>query len=82
MQNETQTTSSRHDNAQMLRDVRNHLTVAMLTAQHLHRLHPHSTPVGHLFTHLHAAHTQLVRDIEQVEAILRHLRDQHPDGWN
>jgi len=78
MQNETQTTSSRHDDEQMLRDIRNHLTVAMLAAQHLHRIHPNAMPVGHLFLHLHAAHKQLLRDIEQVDAILRHLHDSQP----
>jgi len=78
MQADTQTTSSRDDEEQMLRDIRNHLTVAMLAAQHLHRIHPNAMPVGHLFLHLHNAHKQLIRDIEQVEAILKHLRDQHP----
>ena len=78
MQEDTQTASPQQEYEQMLRDIRSHLTVAMLAAQHLHRIHPNAMPVGHLFLHLHNAHKQLIRDIEQVEAILKHLRDQHP----
>jgi len=78
MQNDIPTPSSRADEEQMLRDIRSHLTVAMLAAQHLHRIHPNAMPVGHLFLHLHNAHQQLVRDIEQVEAMLRHRHDSHP----
>ncbi len=77
MQEDTQTASPQQEYEQMLRDIRSHLTVAMLAAQHLHRIHPNAMPVSHLFLHLHAAHKQLIRDIEQVEAILRHLRDPH-----
>lgn len=73
MQENTQTASPQQEYEQMLRDIRNHLTVAMLAAQHLHRIHPNAMPVGHLFLHLHNAHQQLVRDIKQVEAILKHL---------
>jgi len=78
MHDDIQTTSPRDDEEQMLRDIRSHLTVAMLAAQHLHRIHPNAMPVGHLFLHLHNAHKQLLRDIEQVEAILKHLHDLHP----
>jgi len=67
----------REDEEQMLRDIRTHLTVAMLAAQHLHRVHPNAMPVNHLFLHLHNAHAQLLRDIERVEAILQHAHDPH-----
>lgn len=77
MHDETRTPSPFEDEEQMLRDIRSHLTVAMLAAQHLHRTHPSAAPVNHLFTHLHAAHQQLLQDIKQVEAALQRLHDAH-----
>lgn len=77
MHDERVNASRDEDCAQMLRELRGHLTIAMLAAQHLHRSHPDAAPVAHLFTHLHTAHQQLVRDIEQVEAILHHVYDPH-----
>jgi len=65
------------DDERLLQDLRGHLTVAMMAAQHLHRLHPNAVPVAHLFAHLHAAHQQLLADIKQAEAILARVHDSH-----
>jgi len=59
------------DDARLLHEIRGHLTVAILAAQHLHRSHPDADSVTHLFTHLHTAHQRLLQDIEAVEAILQ-----------
>jgi len=73
MQDDTQHASTAEDDAQILRDIRGHLTVAMLAAQHLHRNHPDADAVAHLFTHLHTAHQRLLKDIVGVEAILERI---------
>lgn len=73
MQDDMPHALSAEDDAQILRDIRGHLTVAMLAAQHLHRNHPDADAVAHLFTHLHTAHQRLLKDIADVEAMLERL---------
>jgi len=73
MQDDMPHGSSAEDDAQILRDIRGHLTVAMLAAQHLHRNHPDANAVAHLFTHLHSAHQRLLKDIAGVEAMLERI---------
>ena len=73
MQDDMPHASTAEDDAQILRDIRGHLTVAMLAAQHLHRNHPDADAAARLFIHLHTAHQRLLKDIASVETVLERI---------